>query len=135
MTFLLADTSAWSRAYRRDTDPDDRLVAHLRDQLRQGSVVTVGVVYLELLRGFTTGAGRTTIDRDFLSTPFLEPKRDDYAAAADLSIACRRAGVQLETVDALIAHVCIAHDLTLLTADADFTHAARHIPLDVWSPR
>jgi predicted nucleic acid-binding protein len=36
-------------------------------------------------------------------------------------------------VDALIAQLCIAHDLVLLTTDADFRHASRHIPLRVWS--
>lgn len=134
MTLLLVDTSAWSRAYRRDIDPKDQVVSHLRDQLGQGNVVTTGVVYLELLRGFTTAQGRVTIDRDFATTPFIEPDRADYAAAADLSVTCRRNGVQLETIDALIAQICITNDLTLLTADTDFTHAARHIPLDVWSP-
>ena len=35
----------------------------------------------------------------------------------------------LDTIDALIAQLCIEHDLALLTADKDFTHAARFVPL------
>lgn len=35
----------------------------------------------------------------------------------------------LGTIDALIAQLCIEHDLALLTADKDFTHAARFVPL------
>ena len=65
---------------------------------------------------------------------FIEPTRDDYGAAADLSVTCRRAGVQLGSIDALIAQICIANDLTLLSADADFAHAAHHVALDVWNP-
>lgn len=42
---------------------------------------------------------------------------------------CRRHGVQLGTIDALIAQLCIEHDLALLTTDQDFTHAARFVPL------
>ena len=64
----------------------------------------------------------------------VEPTTDDYIAAADLSNTARGAGVQLPTVDALIAQLCIAHDLVLLTTDAHFRHASRHIPLRVWSP-
>jgi predicted nucleic acid-binding protein len=74
-------------------------------------------------------------ERDFASIRFIEPTPQDYVDAADLSVKCRRAGVQLETVDALIAQVCIANDLTLLTADADFVHAARHVPLNLWALR
>ncbi|MCB0977177.1 MAG: PIN domain-containing protein [Acidimicrobiales bacterium] len=64
--------------------------------------------------------------------PFIEPTRHDYAAAADLSVTCRRRGVQLDSIDALIAQLCVAHDLTLLTANTDFAHAGRHIPLKLW---
>jgi len=64
----------------------------------------------------------------------VEPTRGDYLAAAGLANVCARAGVQLGTIDALIAQLAIAHDLTLLTTDPDFSHAAAHIPLRVWHP-
>ena len=131
---LLVDTNVWSLAYRRDTDPGHPHVAALRDHLNRGEVMTTGMIYLELLRGFTRPASRTTIEQSFAALPFIEPARADYAAAADLCVTCRRAGVPFESVDALIAQVCIANDLTLLTVDADFTLAARHVPVDVWNP-
>jgi predicted nucleic acid-binding protein len=37
---------------------------------------------------------------------------------------CRRAGLQIGTIDALLAQLCIRHDLTMLTADQDFAHLA-----------
>jgi len=37
-------------------------------------------------------------------------------------------------IDALLGQLCIRHELTLLTTDADFSLAARHCPLRVWSP-
>jgi len=46
---------------------------------------------------------------------------DDAMEAADMQVRLRRAGRQLETVDALIAAVAIRYDLTLLTTDRDFT--------------
>jgi predicted nucleic acid-binding protein len=40
----------------------------------------------------------------------------------------------LGTVDALIAQLCIRHDLMLLTTDGDFVSAAKHCDLAVWKP-
>ena len=51
---------------------------------------------------------------------------------ADLRHRCRRAGVQLGTVGALIAQLCIRHDLVLLTMDGDFAAAAKHSDPEVW---
>lgn len=65
----------------------------------------------------------------------IQPDRDDHVAAADLRNTCRRAGVQIETLDALIAQLAIRRDLTLLTTDRDFARAARHCPLRLWAPR
>ena len=61
--------------------------------------------------------------------------RFDTSLRSALRNTCRRAGVQLGTVDALIAQLCIRHGLTLLTTDLDFTHAARYCDLKVWSDK
>jgi hypothetical protein len=129
---VLVDTSVWSLAYRRDTPPDQDEVAAFRDFLAHGDVVTTGMIYLELLRGFTAPGMRSTVEADFDALPFVTPTRLDYAGAADLSVTCRRGGMQLGVVDALLAQLAIARDLTLLITDRDFQHAAAHIPLRVW---
>ena len=54
------------------------------------------------------------------------------AEAAQLRNRCRRAGGQVGTIDALIAQLCLRHDLTLLTTDNDFAGAAKHRPLRLW---
>jgi predicted nucleic acid-binding protein len=131
---LLADTSVWSLAYRRDAGPATAEVEALRRGLTGGErIIAAGVVLLELLRGFARPKAQATIRADFDALEFIEPNRGDYVAAAALSNTCRRKGVQLPTIDSMIAQLCIAHDLVLLTTDADFHHAARHIPLQVWS--
>jgi predicted nucleic acid-binding protein len=43
----------------------------------------------------------------------------------------RSAGVQVGTIDALIAHLAIAGGHTLLTTDNDF-RASSHISLQLW---
>lgn len=52
--------------------------------------------------------------------PCFVPDAMDAELAAELQIALRVRGWQLETVDALIAAVVLRHGLTLLTADKDF---------------
>jgi predicted nucleic acid-binding protein len=37
--------------------------------------------------------------------------------AADVRNACRRQGVQIGTIDALLIQLCARHDLTLLSTD------------------
>jgi len=131
---LLVDTSVWSLAYRRDTPPDVPEVAALKTALAGGdAVVTTGIVLLELLRGFVPERAQRTIRDDLGVLEYVGPMRTDYEDAAALSNTCRRHGVQLASVDALIAQLAIAHELTLLTTDRDFANAARHIPLRVWS--
>ena len=46
---------------------------------------------------------------------------------------CRRAGAQIGAIDAMLAQLCIRHELNLLTPDNDFVQAAVHCPLRVWS--
>ena len=130
---LFVDTSVWSLALRRDGDAMSPEVQALRHAIEGGDiVVTTGLVLQELLQGFAGPRARTDIIERFSSLPFLTPDRKDHMDAADLRNRCRRAGVQVGTIDALIAHLCIRHELTLLTTDNDFVQATAHCPLRVW---
>ena len=132
---LFVDTSVWSLALRRDSPGDAPETDRLRQALAsRDAVFTTGLVLQELLQGFCGPKARDAIVAHFASLPMIVPDRDDHIAAADLRNACRRHGVQLGTVDALLAHLCLHHDLVLLTADGDFHHAARHVPLRIWRP-
>ena len=130
---LLVDTSVWSLALRRDAASIAPRVRALRVALEGDEiVVTTGLVMQELLQGFNGPRSRGQIVEQFAALPLLSPDRQDHIDAAELRNACRRAGVQLGTIDAVIAQLCIRHDLILLTTDQDFTHAALHCALKVW---
>jgi predicted nucleic acid-binding protein len=132
---LLVDTSVWSLALRRDREQDSPAVDELLRALGGSEIVlTTGLILQELLQGFVPDRARARIIERFASMPIVEPDRDDYIAAADIRNTCRRSGVQLGTVDALIARLAIRHDHTLLTSDRDFEHAAPHIHLRLWRP-
>lgn len=133
---LLVDTSVWSLALRRDVTATEPEVDALKVALAGSAVVvTTGLVLQELLQGFAGPKSRMQIIESFASLPLIQPDRADYIAAADLRNACRKAGVQVGTVDALIAQLCIRYDLTLLSTDKDFAHAAQHCKLKLWSYR
>jgi predicted nucleic acid-binding protein len=130
---LLVDTSVWSLAFRRDPPVDQPELVALARALDGGDlVVTVGLVLIELLTGMVPARVERTLIEQLAPMNLLEPTRQDYLAAAGLINVCRRHGVQLTTIDALIAQVAIANDLTLLTTDRDVAHAAQHIPLRLW---
>ena len=130
---VLVDTSVWSLALRRDAPPNSPEAVQLTKALESDLVVTTGLIVQELLQGFLPERTQAEIRRRVSALPAVQPTRDDHVAAADLRNSCRRAGVQLGTIDALIAQLCITYDLELLSADRDFEHAARHCKLRLWA--
>ena len=131
---ILVDTSVWSLALRRSVVATEPAVLALKDALAGNDVVvTTGLVLQELLQGFAGPKAKAEIIERFAALPLLQPDREDHVAAAELRNQCRRAGVQVGTVDALLAQLCIRHDLILLSTDNDFALAAKHCTLRVWS--
>ena len=130
---LFVDTSVWSVAFRRNQVSAAPQIRVLRDALEGGeTIVVTGLVLQELLQGFSGPKARKDIIDRFAALPLLAPDRQDHIDAAELRNRCRRAGLQIGTIDAVIAQLCIRHGLTLLTTDNDFVLAARHGPLRVW---
>jgi len=130
---LLVDTSVWSLAFRRNSAPQVPEVAALRNALEGDDlVVTTGLILQELLQGFAGPRARQDIIARFAVLALLAPDRQDHIEASEVRNVCRRAGVQIGTIDALLAQLCIRHGLTLLTTDQDFSHAASHCALKIW---
>lgn len=130
---VLVDTSVWSLALRRHP-PDLPEVAALRDALSgQDLVVTTGVVVQEVLQGLTTVAARTAVRDQMDGMKYVEADRHDHLTAADVFAGCRERGIQIGSIDALIAAICIRRDLTLLTTDRDFAQLAQLIDLRLWT--
>jgi predicted nucleic acid-binding protein len=120
---------------RRDSGSELLQVRQLRDALAgSDSVVTTGLVLQELLQGFNGAKAAASIVERFQSLPLLQPDRRDHVAAAEIRNECRRNGVQIGTIDALLIQLCGRYDLTLLTTDQDFVFAARHVPFKLWAP-
>lgn len=131
---LFVDTSVWSAALRRDVPAPGPEVKALGEALAGGApVVTTGLVLQELLQGFRGPKARTQIVERFTALPLVVPDRGDHIEAATLRNVCRRRGVQVGTVDVLLAQLCLRYRLTMLTTDRDFAAIARVRPLQIWS--
>jgi hypothetical protein len=133
---ILVDTSVWSLAFRRDGEQAAPEVAALRAALvGADDVFTTGLIVQELLQGFTGPKARHQLVERLVSIAFLQPDREDHIEAAEVRNACRRRGVQIGTIDALLIQLCRRHDLTLLSTDRDFVAASKHVAFGLWASR
>jgi predicted nucleic acid-binding protein len=130
---LLADTNVWSLALRRDVPQPAPEVTALGNALGRGQpVYTTGLVLQELLQGMAGPKARAEMMAKLSALPLLIPDMHDHIEAAELRNNCRRSGIQVETIDVLLAQLCVRHDLVLLSTDRDFVHIARYSALKLW---
>lgn len=130
---LLVDTSVWSLAFRRDAQQREPEVIALHNALDgTDQVFTTGLVLQELLQGFSGPKAHDKIVERFLALGFLQPDRDDHIEAAAVRNTCRRRGVQLGTIDALLVQLTRRYELVLLSTDEDFRLAAKHVHFRRW---
>ncbi len=125
---LLVDTSVWSLALRRDVEQSAPEVVALRHAL-----LGTGLVLQELLQGFAGPKDRAQLIDRLSALAFLQPVKEDHIEAAEVRNSCRRCGVQVGTIDALLIQLCRKNDLTLLTTDQDFHAATKHVEFRLWS--
>lgn len=131
---LLVDTSVWSLAFRRDNETGLAEVKALQHALEGADqVFTTGLVLQELLQGFAQPKARSQLIERFAALGFLQPDREDHIEAAEVRNSCRRHGVQIGTIDAVLIQLCRRHDLVLLSSDNDFRSAAKHMKFRLWS--
>jgi len=131
---LLVDTSVWSLAFRRDAEDTSYAVEVLRSALEGADqVFTTGLVLQELLQGFAGPKARGQLLERFAALAFLQPDREDHIHAAEVRNTCRKNGVQIGTIDALLIQLCLRHDLVLLSTDNDFRSASKHVKFHMWS--
>jgi predicted nucleic acid-binding protein len=107
----------WSLAFRRDVQPGLPEVGALRAALLGAEqVFTTGLVLQEVLQGFAGPNHRDQLVERLSGLAFLQPDKQDHIAAAEIRNTCRRRGVQIGTIDALLIQLSQRYDLTLLTS-------------------
>lgn len=120
---IILDTSVLSLALRRRVvgDAEQAPAVMLRRMIDNDWPLAVpGIVLQELLSGVRTKRQFRTIRGHLEGFRILLAAENDHLQAADISNACRTAGISCSTVDALIAAQTIAADGQLFTTDKDF---------------
>lgn len=103
---LFVDTSVWSLAFCRDSDSSTPEVLALRQAIERGdTIVTTGLIQQELLQGFAGPRARKDLIDRFAALLFLNTDREDHIAGAELRNQSRRSGIQVGTIDALLAQL------------------------------
>jgi predicted nucleic acid-binding protein len=121
-------------AFRRDAEAASQAVEVLRTALDGADqVFTTGLVLQELLQGFAGPRARSQLIERFAALASLQPDRADHIEAADVRNTCRKNGVQIGTIDALLIQLCLRYDLVLLSTDNDFRSASKHVKFRMWN--
>lgn len=132
---VIVDTSVWSLALRRRRSPTAAEASELAELIREGRAEVLGPVRQELLSGVPDQRQYQTL-RDYLRAfPDVPLGSDDYEEAAAFFNRCRAKGVQGSNTDFLICAAAARRKLGILTADADFVHFAKLLPIQLHSPR
>jgi predicted nucleic acid-binding protein len=123
---IIVDTCIWSLSLRRAnqarlTAQEQKVVADLREAIRDDRVAIIGPIRQELLSGIRDKT-KFTQTRDLLG-PFLDEEivPEDYVEAARLFNLCRDHGVECGPVDILICSVAIRSGYSILTTDHGLT--------------
>ena len=122
-TKVLADTNVWIAYFRGErTKAQEQPAAEALDRLiSEDRVVLSGVIEMELYQGLRENE-REVLEAQFTALAFFETRREDFRRAGHLLGDLRRQGVTIPSPDALVAALCLHHDLTLLENDGHFEH-------------
>ncbi len=130
---ILLDTSVLSAALRRRARGLGELEIAERLQALLGSgqrVAVPGIVVQELLSGIRESSQFESVKRLLLrGYPILTAAVGDHVLAADVVNRCRRRGMAVSSIDALIAALAINSKASLFTTDEDFERIAGLVPL------
>ena len=120
---VLADTNVWIAYFRGErAKAQEQPAAEALDRLiGEDRVVLSGVVEMELYQGLRENE-RDLLEAQFTALEFFALDREDFRQAGHLLGDLRRQGVTIPSPDALIAALCLRHDLTLLENDGHFEH-------------
>lgn len=119
---ILVDSSVWIDFF--NARPD-RAGKELRRMIADAEPFALtGIVATEILQGLTRDSG--PIERYLSMWDMLEPSGfATYREAAAIFRTARAKGLNLSTVDALIAAIALEHRASVFTIDKDFPRIAR----------
>ena len=132
---IIIDTSVWSLALRRQRSSPSAETRELAELVREGRAAMLGAVRQELLSGVRANQQFETLRGHLRAFPDVLLEAEDYEEAASFFDRCRSKGIQGSNTDFLICATAVRRGFGILTTDADFTHFARVLPIELHTPR
>jgi len=132
---VIIDTAVWSLALRRQRSSANAQKRELSELVREGRAIMLGPVRQELLSGVRGQEQFETLRGHLRAFPDVLLEAEDYEEAASFFKRCRSKGIQGSNTDFLICAAAVRRGLSILTTDADFTHFASTLPIELHTTR
>jgi predicted nucleic acid-binding protein len=126
---VLADTSIWSLALRRERNAPSKVADELRNLIADDRIEMIGPIRQELLSGIRTKAQFEKLETHLAAFPDVPITTEDHVTAARFFNRCRGKGVQASHTDFLICAVASRRSLTIYSTDKDFELFAKYLPI------
>ena len=114
---ILVDTSSWIEFF---NIPDSKSGGVIEKLLRDGTVVTAGIVLTELLQGAKMKEEFDSILENMIALPMLKTTTHTWIEAGRISFVLRRKGITIPTTDLIIASLALENECHILTIDPHF---------------
>lgn len=127
---VLVDTSVWIQFFRnKGSEVSDKLKKLL---IEERTAVT-GIISMELYRGASGDKELAFLDRFLPLIHYISTKEESYKKAGLIGFSLSKKGVNIGTVDLLIAQVAIENNIFLYSQDKHFKEIAKHFPLMLYT--
>jgi len=114
---VLVDTSVWIDYFNKTDSMPGEYVEQL---LKNGKVVSSGIVLVELLQGAKIKKEFDAILESMVALPFLETTLNTWIEAGRISFSLRRKGITIPTTDLIIASLALENNCLIYTSDPHF---------------
>lgn len=132
---VLVDTCIWSLAFRRKNNGYNEHIQELNLLISEYRALIIGPIRQEILSGINNLQQFNKLRKALTTFPDLNILTSDYEQAAEFFNLIRSKGIQGSMIDFLICAVANRDDLFIYTADNDFSHFKKYIPIKLHSPR
>lgn len=114
---VLVDTSSWIEFFNNFNSNSAGIIEKL---LRNGRVVTGGIILTELLQGAKVKEEFDSILENMVALPMLKTTTPTWIEAGRISFVLRRKGITIPTTDLIIASLAVENKCHILTLDPHF---------------
>jgi predicted nucleic acid-binding protein len=130
---ILVDTTVWIDFFSGLTTPRVAMLESLIST--REDICLCGVILTEVLQGIRDEEEHDKTRAILLDLLFLPMCRETFLLAANIYRSLRARGITIRnSVDCMIASVCIENNVVLLHNDRDFDHISKHYDLKILNP-